>query len=356
MTLISLTGPGSHHLTREPGVGNVVIGPQRPGAPRPDLIVDPDDPIDWTVFHPFTVPSGDSWPRRISYEGDDTGFVHEEVEAFDWTPHRAHDLNAAAARTGALAIHLRHAPLRLIPPPGRLAVAGDLSLFTPAGDTCPSALSLAPDTRPSTATPVTLPPMPTFSEVADLDVRVPPLRQPFDCTAVLQFPNLRSLALSGSLTNLNALAQLPKLTSLQLRYCPDLSALPTLDTWPALSHVIAWNVEASTGRRLTAELRRSTRPWHRTRVSQLRKPEWFTTEYGLPFAAWPPRSAKAAIRAYRAAEAEDDLETAVRTFVQAMNRLSLETTEREDVADAVSRLSGKRRAEAQSWLDQDRNF
>ncbi|GAB7038930.1 hypothetical protein JCM9533A_27800 [Catenuloplanes niger JCM 9533] len=335
----------------------------------------PGDHIDWTVFDRFSTPAGSPWPRWFGYEGDDTGWVawsrNRPIEGFTWTPRTAHDLDAGDARVGDLAVTLRHAPLRLVLPPGRFAAAGDLTLLTPllpAGADCPP-LHFAPDTAPTPAVPCALPPLPALAAATSVTVAVPPLRQPFDCATLLQFPGVRHLVLSGSLTNVGALAALTGLTGLELRYVPDLSDLPPLDGWPGLTRLIVWNADDRAVRRLRAELRRSTREWAYFSVSKPRTAEWFRTEYGLPFAGWPVRSARGAVRAYRAAEAsirdaatEADVEAAVHVFVRAINRLTrIETTEREDTAAAVRLLTvatplGDLSAAAESWYDAVRMF
>lgn len=120
---------------------------------------------------------------------------------------------------------------------------------------------------------------------------------------------------------------------------------------------------------MRSALRKTDREWRNSRVSQLRSPEWFATEHGLPFSAWPSRAARAAVKAFRAAETAigaaptaDAVEDAVRGFVRAVNRLpGIETTEREDAAAAVALLTaatphGDLRAEAGSWFDAARDF
>ncbi|MBM2621965.1 hypothetical protein JIG36_41335 [Actinoplanes sp. LDG1-06] len=369
MERISLTGPGSHELVRKPGVGSCSIGPYG------DLEVAPDEHVDWTVFDQFTTPAGSPWPRWIDYEGDDTGWItwaaRRPIEGFTWTPYAAHDLDASGADIHGLAVVLRRARLSLTLPAGRFTLGGDLGLFTPRlapGAECPP-LSLHPDTMVAPDRPYALPPLPTLAGATSLAVSVPPLRQPFDCASLLQFPGLTRVELSGSLVGLEALTELKGLTALQLRYAPELPGLAPLDTWPRLTHLIAWNVGEADGKRLRAQLRGTDREWRNSSVSKVRKPEWFTTEYGLPFAGWPSRSARAAVKAFRTAEAAilgattpAQVEAAVRGFVAAINRLSrIETTEREDAAVAVGLLTaatplGDLSKAAAAWFDDARDF
>ncbi|MGW4948432.1 hypothetical protein ACWEOZ_43360 [Actinoplanes sp. NPDC004185] len=365
---LSLTGAHSHRLVRSPGVGSLTMGPARPGRPRPDLVVSPADRLDWTVFDPFTVPDGGPWPRWLHYEGDDTGFAEwtrtRPTEGFAWTPHAAHDLDLSGTVIQHLSVTLTGAPVRLVLPDreyGTFTAYGNLpalSVSTGAEARCP-ALHFCPRTLADPAAgPVGLPVFPALAAARSVDVTVGPVRQPFDCASLLQFPEVRRLALSGRLANLPALAGLRHLTGLQLRFSPDLAGLPALTTWPELEHVIAWNVDAVTGRRLRGELRPEFRD---SSVSKLRTAQWFATEYGLPFAAWPARTARAATKAYRAAEqaiaAGGDLEAAVRDFVRAVNKLpGIETGEREDSAAAVARLAGDHAEAARAWFDAERDF
>ncbi|GAA2587180.1 hypothetical protein GCM10010435_76770 [Winogradskya consettensis] len=361
---ISLTGPDSHTLVRQPGVGIVIIGPALPGSRRPDLVVSAADTIDWSVFDPFTVPAGYPWPRVFRYEGDDTGFLtwaaRRPIETFTWQPHAPLTADASAAQLSRLSVILRNGPLTIVLPADchYFSAAGDLSLLTVTtpGD-CPP-LGFFPDTQPS-GPPVALPPLPGLAYARSVDVTVPPLRQPFDCASLLQFPGLTRVALSGSLTNLSALASLRHLEMLELRYCPDLSDLPPLDTW-TLSHLLLFNADDTTGKRLRASGVPSLS------ISQPRKPPWFRTEYGLPFSAWTPRKAKAATKAYRSAASAigkattaADAEEAVRAFVRVINALpDVETTEREDAGEAVALLTtGTPYAQAaEAWFDAERDF
>ncbi|SDS44824.1 hypothetical protein [Actinoplanes derwentensis] len=364
MEIISLTGPDSHRLKREPGVGSCSLG-----GPDTDLQVAPGDTINWSAFDPYSTPAGSHWPRWITYEGDDTGWAawsqHRPIEGLTWSPQSAQDLDASRADIHSLSVRVRRAPLRLVLPPGHNFFAGgDLILFTPVlapGAQCPT-VGFSPTT--------TLPIMPALARAASVSVSVQPLRKPFDCASLLQFTELRHLQLSGSMTNLEALAELRGLTGLHLRFVPEMAGLPSLNAWPELLQLIAWNVDDREGKRLRTELRRAVHEgWEYSSVSKSRSAEWFATEYRLPFSAWPPKSARAAVKAFRAAEkavgtatTEFTVETAVRGFVAAINRLPrIETTEREDAQAAVALLAtdtplGDLRKPADDWFETTRDF
>ncbi len=381
---LSLTGPASHTIVREAGRGDLRIGPVGGSARPPDVVVDPDDSINWAAFDPLTVPAGYHWPRSLYYRGNDPGFfawsARRRIEWFEWTPMSDAVVDAGEAQIGRLVVHLHTTNLTIVLPAKDrcqyFQAMGELARLHPEhapGAACPN-LEFSPDTKPSRSTdPLALPRFTALADAASVHVRVKPLRQPLDCASLLQFPKLRDLALDGQLTGLDALARLTELTSLALRYCPNLSGLPPLDTWPQLTTIIGWNIDEAAGKRLRTEIRRLTksagREWQFASAAQLRPPAWFTTEYGLPFAAWPKSTARTAVRAYRTAEiavtaaaSPGDVETAIRGFVQAINVLSgIETTEREDAGEAVAQLAGHAPMPiaadlAQSWFDAERDF
>ena len=378
---LSLTGDASHTIVREPGVGSLTIGPPTARGPRPDVIVGADDAIDWSAFDPLTVPAGYPWPRSLRYRGNDTGFLawstRRPIERFEWTPESAVAVDAGDARIEHFTVNVRTAPAEIVLPRpadgwgNDFAAAGDLSLLSlalAAGGAVPARLHFAPRTRPAPETePVGLPQFAALAAAGSVAISVAPLRQPFDCACLLQFPRARHVLLSGQLTGLAALAHLTELTGLEVRYCPSLSDLPPLATWPKLNHIIGWNIEETAGRRLRAET--SGRSWEYASVTKLRRPEWFVTEYGLPFSGWPSAVARAAVKAYRAAEqgiaaaaSPADFEKAIRAFVRAINALpAIETSEREDAAEAVRQLAAAAPTAiapdlAQSWFDAERDF
>lgn len=385
---LSLTGPASHTLVVRPGAGAVTIGAADAAGAPPDLVVGPDDVIDWPVFDTFATPSGIPWPRWFTYRGNDTGFVEwsarRPVESFAWYPAVPLTLDASRARIVRLYLHLADVPLEIVLPSGddgieHLAVHGDPGLLRASlapGDGCPALAFVPTLARGRDAGAVRLPDLPGLAghaAVRDVTVTGEPGRQPVGCSGLLQFPHLERLELGGELAGLDSLARLTGLTSLRLRYCPTLEGLPPLDTWPRLTSLFAHDVEADAGRRLRVEIRQLAklggRAWEHTSVSDLRTPEWFATRYGVPFAGWRGRKARTARESYRAAQSgialatsPEDVEAAVRAFVRALNGLpGLDTVDREEAGDAVDLLTGQTPVgpmgrQASEWFDDERDF
>ncbi|MFF2157238.1 hypothetical protein ACFVVQ_18260 [Paenibacillus chitinolyticus] len=381
---LDLTGPSSHTLVRQKGVGSLIIGPSHLGK-KADLHVAPDSPIDWTVFDAFSTPAGSPWPRFLHYTGSDSGFFDwaqkRPIEEMTWAPLLSEDtvVDAGQSILHGLAIELGpsggHLSLKLPRRPFRLSVSGDLSRFSAAGD-MPSSLTLAPRTgRRKQDTPFLMPDLGELHQVTSLVLQNAPLGQPISLECLDRFPNLDSLSLWGNFCDVDLLARQTRLTNLELRFMPDLEDLPSLNAWPLLDRFIAYNVEEFTGKRLRQQMktRAKTRPWTgHASVSQLRKPEWWSTEFGRPFSSWPKRLAKLANEAYDAAQADlaqarsfADAEAVITAFTLRFNTLKgIETTEREDLGEAVWQLSQSdhligqpiKEEMAQSWFDAARNY
>ncbi|MFC4255923.1 hypothetical protein GRI97_12695 [Altererythrobacter xixiisoli] len=385
---IDLTGPASHTLVRETGVGGLSIGPPSLGK-RADLHVAPDAPIHWNVFDTFATPAGSPWPRGLRYAGEDAGFLDwardRPIETMRWTAALPHNrtVDASESQIQVLEIVLEDGGARLhlvLPVKGRnphhhLMLTGDLARFSAEGD-LPAQLTLAPKTsRRRTAPACILPNMGVLTAMENLSLRNDPLAQPISLKSLAQFPNLKSLSLEGNFTDLPQLAEMQLLENLELRFIPDLAAMPELDTWPLLDRFIAFNVDEAVGKNLrkAVKARAAVRPWAGyTGVSQLRKPEWWDKEYGRPFSGWNRASAKIANQAYDAAldalaqgQSRADAEAAIKEFSRRFNGMKqIETTEREDIGDAVWQLSqtadaarlGVSEDMAQEWFDAVRDY
>ena len=365
--VLSLTGPASHIIEVPAGQGSLSIGPVVPGAAEPDVVVGPDDVLDWSAFDAFPRSAGYHWPRVLRYQGNDIGFLawsqRRRIEQFDWIPTTPMTVDGGAARIDHLTVSLRGAALTIVLPTttSTFTAQGDLSRLqagAAADGTCPH-LYFYPDTRASRdAEPLELPPLPSLGAATSVYVGVKPLRQPFDCGSLLQFPDLTVVRLLGQLANLEALAELPHLQRLQLGDCPYLTGLPSLTTWPGLRNFDASNIDQAAGRDLRQQLKGCRLP--HASVTGLRTAEWFERDYGLPFSAWPAATARRATMAFRAAEAADDPETGIRAFIHAINDLpGIGTIEREDVGEAVALLAARAKISedlALSWFDTDRAF
>jgi hypothetical protein len=365
--VLSLTGPESHTIEVPAGQGSLSIGPVVPGAAEPDVVVGPDDVLDWSSFDAFPKHAGYHWPQVLRYQGNDVGFFawsqRRKIEQFHWTPTTHVTVDGSAARIEHLTVSLRDAALTIVLPvtTSTFTAQGDLSRLqaaVAADSTCPH-LYFYPDTRASRgAEPLALPPLPSLGAATSVYVGVKPLRQPFDCGSLRQFPDLTMVRLVGQLANLEALGELPHLRRLQLGDCPNLTGLPSLTTWPGLRDFDASNIEAAAGRDLRQQLK--DRGLARASVAGLRTAQWFEQDHGLPFSAWPAATARRATKAFRAAEAADDPETGIRAFIRAINDLpGIDTIEREDVGEAVAQLAARAKISedlAQKWFDADRDF
>lgn len=386
---LALTDGSPHALHTSPGQGSLEIGP-RDGCPKADLWVDASQTLDWSCFDVFATPAGSPWPRHIRYTGCDHGFfpwsAHRPIENFSWWPLLSGELHvdARASRIQSLAIHLPkqstgrltlHLPDGESAPPLTLSLHGDLSKITVKGAP-PKHLSLSPYTRKrSSDAPLQLPDLGMLQQTTSLELCNSAGRQPISLQGLKQFTQLSSLALRGQCTELESLLCLTELSALQLRFMPQLSGLPALDSWPSLEHFIAYNVEEAAGKRLRLQLkaREKLRPWQDySSVSQLRKPEWWSKEYGHPFYGWPAARAKLAHAAYDLAEQSllqaqnrEQAQAALSMFAARFNTVKgMETSEREDLAEAVWQLAqlpqaralGLSDALAQQWFDEARNY
>ena len=110
---LSVTGLSSHPLAKKRGVGSVSIRRADGRDGTPDLVVGPDDRIDWRSSISSPCPRGDPWPRHIRYEGNDPGFFEwsrlRPIESLSWTPAAAVDIDASGARISRLFLTLRRA-------------------------------------------------------------------------------------------------------------------------------------------------------------------------------------------------------------------------------------------------------
>lgn len=377
--IISLTGADSHKIKVPLGQGSLSIGTKGVSKGKYDVWVEPGSVINWDAFNNLYTgygvqnkeehPYGD-WPRWFYYSGNDTGFIEwarkRYIEEFHWAPYADVSVDFTGADIYRLFIGTENAKVRFRPGEKTLYLGLSWTLENFEVLECDKIppLSLAPNgTR--------LPVFGTLAQARYVEIHSSPNKAAFDCESLLQFQNLASLDLWGNMTGLSALADLKNLESLGLRYIPDLQGMPKLETWEKLNYFIGWNIEESAGKAFRAELKtlKEEREMKHASVSQLRKPIWFTTEYGLPFSGWEEASAKKATTAYKKcfkqmkkAATEDEVHAAIIEFVGKINRLdNIETTEREDAGTAVGQLVENAPLEIPDekwmlWFDEAREF
>lgn len=383
---IPLTGEESHVVSIPVGQGSLSIGTKGISQGKHEIWVEKDQPINWDAFNElYTLygqqnkeqyPYGD-WPRFFYYSGNDMGFVEwslkRPIEDFSWTVYDDVFVDLSRANIGRMFIHTEKNKIAVLI--GKkirsLTLSGQLDAIEIREGSVMPALSFRPLCSQEGTEPYKLPVFKAIKEAKFIDVGCPPIGQALDCRSLLQFPNLTVLLLSGNLVHLEALAELKKLQSLQLRYVPDLTNLPKLASWNNLKKFLGWNIEETAGKALRIEGRKLLKEEKLEffSVTKLRKTIWFATEYGIPFAGWEDKKAKLATKAYKAclsqvkkAKTEGEVHDAIVNFVDAINKLSdIETSEREDTGTAVSQLIEASGLDippdtGQKWFDETRDF
>lgn len=376
--IISLTGSQSHQVKIPLGQGSFSIGLQGMNAKKFDVLVDNNLPLNWKAFDEFSTPAGSHWPRFLYYWGDDTGFIEwscqRAIEDFWWSPSQTTAIDLTGAQINRLEVHLKTSQLKVVLNDSIrfLNLLGNLHQFEfPPHDNIPRLGFYPTLTTDIDAPPYQLPTFKTFQLAQSIDVSVKPMGQPFDCTSLLQFTQLKHLSLSGHLSNVESLAKLKELSSLAIRFSPNLAGFPSLETWQNLRSFIGWNIEEIQGKRLRTELKKLTKEQDMdySSVSKLRKPIWFTTEYNIPFSGWEQKNEKKAIKAYKLAvkkslkaKSEAEVATIIIDFVTAINVLpNIETSERDDAWIAIEHFIEAvpidiDQEKAMGWFDQARDF
>lgn len=382
---LQLTSGAPHRLKTSPGQGSLILGPEKL-LKTADLRLPVDACVLWHCFDPFATPAGSPWPRSFYYTGNDHGFFTwaqlRPIENFSWYPQLQQDvhIDASQSQIRELSIHLQaghrgHIHLKLPQQGMHLHLQGNLEQITVTAG-LPESLSLSPATSKNPADKAfQLPDMGCLKQVGTLELRNGAGKQAVSLQNLLQFSKLDSLSLWGNHSDLAQLSSCPQLRALSLRFMRHLSELPALQAWPQLDSFIAYNVEEAAGKRLRQQLKERTRarPWAGyTSVSQLRKPEWWSKEYGRPFAGWAAVRARIAHAAYDLAEQEigaasslDHVQAALTTFTARFNTVKgIETSEREDLGLAVQQLAQLPAAlalkltheQAGQWFDENRNY
>ncbi|QLF50408.1 hypothetical protein HW278_06640 [Capnocytophaga sp. oral taxon 902] len=352
---LSLTGENSHTVNISAGQGGFSIAPKKMGE-KADAYVDADTPIQWTAFNGLEVPAGGNWPRGFYYIGNDSSFIEwskrHEIENFVWKLLAPASVDFTNAQIRHLSVHnngfefsikLDNTYLRSV------VLGGNPDKITIESTMGVKNITFGIETDKKSNEPVVLPHFPALKDIERIEISMPIIGQAFDCGSLLQFKQLKSVTLWGSLCNFEALAQIPQLTAIGVRYCPDMTGFPPLSTWKDLNYFIVWNAEELTGKRLKEELKEvnKTHSFEYASVSQLRKKTWFATEYNIPFTNWEGKNGREAMKAYKAAlkaikKAKDEKEAKgfLVALMQVINNLpNIETEERADTAEALQQLA-----------------
>lgn len=384
-TNISLTGKNSHSITIPLGQGSFAIGAIGMDSKKYDVLVRNDLPINWDSFNLLFTPHGKKhselnpygdWPRVFRYWGNDSNFSKwsekREIEQFTWTPLKSASVDFSKSKISGLIINAGNHKISLkLGKHSGFSITGNIENVDIESTIKVDSLAFHPSTNKNSKIPYKLPIIKEFSNVSCVNIYVEPFGQAFDCKSLLQFKNLTSLALSGNITNLQYLEQFWNLDRLAIRYAPNLEELPPLKSWKKLTSFIGWNIEETKGKLLRRELKTLTKERELTysTVSQLRKSIWFTTEYGIPFSAWEGENAKTAIKKYKATskklkkvKTEKEAKEILTEFTKVFNDLpQVETTEREDIGEAIEQLRQIPSIEidakkADKWFDEVRDY
>lgn len=385
--VISLTGTNSHKIIIPLGQGSFSIGTKGLSEGKYDIWVEKDCAINWDAFDELYTgygqerkadyPYGD-WPRWFYYSGNDIGFIKwsckRRIEEFHWMPVGQADITVdfTDADIFRLYIHTKDCRIHILTgeKTAVLTLSGTLENFDIKEGLKIPCLTFYPDC-PKEMKTYQLPVYRNIAQAKYLDINNSPVGAAFDCASLIQFQDIQSLDLHGNMTNMSALAALKNLESIALRYIPNLQDMPRLDSWDKLISFIGYNIEENAGKRFRAELSKmkKERTMRHASVSKLRKQIWFETEYGIPFSGWEEKTAKKAATAYKScfntmkkAQTEEEIHHAIVVFVEKINRLNgIETTEREDVGDAIKQLIQSAPLDISPekwmlWFDETRNF
>ncbi|HEV3480058.1 MAG TPA: hypothetical protein VG144_11500 [Gaiellaceae bacterium] len=195
-----------------------------------------------------------------------------------------------------------------------------------------------------------------------------------DIPPLPELDELRAWGRGGSLVGLEALANFPRLRIIAFYefFEFDAESFPPATTWPDLDTVEFHGLPVENARLL----RRRLRDVYRLRISGTRPAEWIEATRGNPFHHWvdrDPAIAHRACAAYVAAARSiakigadapsEDLETILKRFVAAFNRINrtgfVETVERDEIWAAFQQLAataGLEPPEVQARFDQWREF
>lgn len=382
--VISLTGKDSHKIIREPGVGSISIGTKGVSSGEFDVWVEENDTINWDAFNQFYVPAtlskkekypyGD-WPRFIHYSGTDLGFIEwskkRKIEQLDWYPQKDIRADFSNSNISCLEVHAsKKIQLLLGENIIYLKLYGNLNNYIIEKCSKVPYLIFLPKYEKNIIS-YSLPIFSTLVEAEEVYVSVDPCYPPFDCNSLLQFPNLKQLYLEGNITNLHALKELKLLEKIGVWNARDLSNFPNLSDWKNLYDFVAINIDETVGKRLRSELRglkKIKMMEEYSNVSKLRSPEWFESNYGIPFASWE-RGEKKALAIYKKclkkvneAKSENDVKEAIIEYTEEFNKMrNIESEERDDIYISLCKIMDNSQIKITrekwfSWFDSTRLF
>lgn len=350
---LSLTGENSHDIKIMAGQGSFSIGTIGISEGDYDAWVDVNDKINWHAFDEINFSKVYKWPRFIVYSGNDTGFVewsyNRKIEEFYWIPQSDFSLDLTKANISRFLLYNKDFDIELsLGNLYQLTLLGKLNKIKIKD--CLSVFDLTIDLAKTEIEDecYQLPIYKKLKDITSINIFNKPLNKPFDCKSLLQFSNLKEVALVGNVTNLNSLKYLTEIEFLGLWDAPDLEGIPDLKSWKNLYRVVGSNIEKSVGQTLKRQLKELKKEKEMDEfcyVGQLRDKNWYVTEYNIPFYNWEKHQRKA-IKIYKEYLAKikslDDEETILKeitNFIKFFNSLSdIETIEREDIFTAVKQL------------------
>lgn len=382
---LSLTGIDSHKVLIDSGQGSFSIGTNNSDEKNFDVLVDENDMINWDTFNKYYTLAGweskeyypyGNWPRCFCYHGNDTGFIKwsskREIEHFIWVPQKDMSVDLTNARIYDLMLednkHIIN--LSLGKDIYRLKLCGDIDNYIISKCDKIPILSFEIKEKENVKC-YKLPIIKSFSEATEINIEISPLSSPFDCSSLLQFPNLKKLFLNGNVTNLELLKELKDIEELGLWNAPNLSGMPKLNNWKNLNWFVANNIDENAGKVFRKEISdlKKIKSFEFTSVVNLRNKLWFQTNYGIPFSEWDSLNERKATRAYKIclnkvkkSNTKEELKKAIINFTDTFNKMeNIETAECDDVYIALCTIMKNslieiKEKEWESWFDERREF
>ena len=382
--VLSLTEKDSHKFFIPGGQGGFSIGIKGLSEGEFDVLLDKDEIINWNCFDGYYSMAGyqeknkypyGNWPRFFYYQGNDIGFIKwsfkRRIESFYWEPQKDMMVDFTNAMIGSLTLKTNYKIELLLGNKIRcLNLLGNLENYSIKKCDSVTSLFFQPDYDKNLLS-YKLPNYEVLKNIERIEVRVSPLSPPFDCTSLLQFPNIKELSLLGNMTNLNVLKNLKNIEKLGMWDMPNLSFMPKLESWKNLKWFVAVNIDENGGRLFRQELvsLKKSKKFDFVSVRKLRNPLWFETNYGIPFSYWEGINEKKAINAYKKclknvknSNNEEEIKIAIVDFIKKINKLeNIESTERDDVYTALCTIMKNSPINIDNetwklWFDEVRNF